>query len=76
MKSKHRSDTWCFMFEYDVGGEGGLSGLSKEKLLVTGTEGTTGVVREVEDEEAREGYKGRVIAVEEVIVVDEGTKGV
>ena len=35
---------------------------SKEKLLVTGTEETTGVVIEV-SEEARDGDKERVIAV-------------
>ena len=32
-----------------------MSGFSKEILLVTGTEGTTGGVREVEGEEARDG---------------------
>ena len=63
--------------EYGVGGkqgfegvEVGVSGSSKDKLLVP-----TGVVIEV-GEEARAGDEGRVIAVEEVIVVDEGTIGV
>ena len=51
-----------------------VSGSSKEKLLVTGTEGTTGVV--IVGEEARGGNEERVIAVEEIIVLDEGTSGV
>ena len=61
------------MFE---GVEVGLSGFSKEKLLVTGTEGIIGWMRKVEAEEARDGDEERVIAVEEVIVLDEGTRGV
>ena len=48
-----------------------MSGSSKEKLLVTGTERTTGGVREVEG-----GNQERVIAVEEVNVLDEDTRGV
>ena len=44
-----------------------MLGFSKEKILVTCTEGTTGRVREVEREEARDGDEERVIAVEEVI---------
>ena len=51
-----------------------VSGFSKEKLLVTDTEGTTGVVIEVEGEEARDGDEESVIAVEEVIVLHEGTR--
>ena len=50
-----------------------VNGLSREKILFTGTEATTGWVREVK--EVRDGDEGRVIAVEEVIVLDEGTKG-
>ena len=51
-------------------------GVRKENLLVTSTEKTTGVVREVEGEEARNGNKDKVIAVKEVIVLDEkGTRG-
>ena len=47
-------------------------------LLITGTEGTTGLVREGEGAETREGDEGRVIliTVKEVIVLDEGTRGV
>ena len=37
---------------------------------------TTVVVIEVESEEARDGDEERVIAVEEVIVLDERTRGV
>ena len=44
----------------------GVSGSCKEKLLVTGTEGTTGGVRELEGEEARDWDEERVIAVEKV----------
>ena len=58
------------------GVEIGESGSNKEKLLVTGTEETKGVVIEVEGEEARDGKEERVIAVEEVIMLDEGTRGV
>ena len=43
-----------------------------EELLVTNTEGTTGRVREMEGEEARDGDEERVIAVEEKIVLNEG----
>ena len=43
-----------------------MSGFSKEKLLFTGTEATTGWVIEVEE----------VIEAAEVIVLDEGTRGV
>ena len=50
------------------GVEVGLSRYSKEKL-VTGTEGTTGVVIEVVDEETRDGDEERVIPVEKVIVL-------
>ena len=80
---KHRSDACSFVYKYNVKGEQslkfkeyrlGCQGLVKKKLLVTGTEGTTGLVREVEDEEARDGDEGRVIAVEEVIVLHEGTR--
>ena len=49
---------------------------STEKLLFTDTEGTTGVMIEVEGEEARDGDEETVVAVEEVIVLDEGTRGV
>ena len=41
---------------------------STEKLLFTDTEVTTG--------EARDGDEETVVAVEEVIVLDEGTRGV
>ena len=72
------------------GVEVGVSESSIEKLLVTATEGTTGVVIvmwggkcarptgvviKVEDEEARDGDEERVLAVEEIIVLDEGTRG-
>ena len=50
----------------------GKNGSGKEKLLVTSTEGTS----EVESEVARDGDEERVITVEEVIVLDEGTRGV
>ena len=51
-----------------------MSGFSKEKLLDTGTERTTGGVIETKGEEAREEDEARIIAVEEVIgliVLDE-----
>ena len=51
-----------------------MSGFSKEKLLGTRTEGNTGVVREVEGEKTRDGYEEKVIAVEEVIVLDKGVR--
>ena len=50
--------------------EVGMSRSSK----VTGSEGITGVVIEVEGEESREGDEERVIAVREVIVLDEETR--
>ena len=56
--------------------EARVSGFSKEKCLVTGSKGTTGVVIEVKGEQARDGDEERVIAVEEVIMLDEGTRGV
>ena len=34
------------------------------------------MVREVESKEARDGDEERIITVEEVIVIDEGTRGV
>ena len=43
-----------------------------KKNLVTGTERTTGGVRKVEWE-GRNGYEEKVIGVEEVIVINEGT---
>ena len=54
----------------------GVSELSTGKILVTGSETTTGRLREVEREEARDGHEEIVIAVEEVIVLDEGITGV
>ena len=54
----------------------GVSELSTGKILVTGSERTTGRLREVEREEARDGHEEIVIAVEEVIVLDEGITGV
>ena len=54
----------------------GVLEFSKEKLLVTSIEGTTGKMKEVEGEEAREGDEGKVIAMEEIIVLDEGTRGI
>ena len=47
-----------------------VSGSSKEKLLVTGTEVTIGLVIKLEGEEARNGDEEKVIAVEEVIVLE------
>ena len=44
-----------------------MSGSSKEKLLVTGTEGTTKVVIEVDGKKARDGDEERVIAAEIII---------
>ena len=51
-------------------------GLLKKKLSVTGTEGTTGVVIDMEGEKVRDGDEERVIAVEEIIVLDEEKRGV
>ena len=45
-----------------------MSGFTKEKLLVTGTEGAIGVMREVKGEEPRYGDEERVKAMEEVIM--------
>ena len=56
------------------GAEVGLSRLSKEKLLVISTEETTGRVKEVEGEEVRDEGEERVIAIEEIIVLDKGTR--
>ena len=71
---------WCKCgrgAKFEVGGvEVRVSGSSKEKSLVTGTEGTIELVIEVEGEEAGDGDEGRVIAVEEVIVLGKGTSGV
>ena len=53
-----------------------MSGFRKAKLLVTGTIRATGGVIKVEVEEVSEGDEGWAIAVEEVIVLDEGTRGV
>ena len=52
----------------------GRQGLVRKKE-VTGSERTTGGVGEVEREEQHMGME-RVIAVEEIIVLDEGTIGV
>ena len=60
---------------FEVGVQLRVSWSNEEKLLVTGTERTTGMVIEVEDEEARDGDEERVIAVEDVIVLYEGTRG-
>ena len=60
---------------YVVEVEVGVSGFSKEKLLVTGT-GTPGGMREVEGIEARVVDEERMIAVKEIIVLIEGTRGV
>ena len=60
--------------------EVGVSGFSKEKLLVTCTVETTVGVKDVEREEAGEGNEKRVITVEEIIglieINEEGTRGV
>ena len=55
--------------------EVGMSGCNKEKLLVTGTDGTIRVVIEVEGEEVIDGNEERVLPVGKIIVLDEGTRG-
>ena len=45
------------------GVEVGVSGFNKEKILVTGTEGIIGGMKEVEGEEAREEDKDKLISV-------------
>ena len=61
--------------KFEVEGvEIGMLGLSKEELLVTDNERITGGLREVEGKEVRNGDEERVIAVKDVIVLDEGTR--
>ena len=45
------------------GVEVGVSGFNKEKILVTGTEGIIGGMKEVEGKEAREEDKDKLISV-------------
>ena len=84
---KRESQEWCLVIcvkiqrgrgaRFEVEVEVDVSGSIEIEWFVTSTEGTTGRVREVKREEARKGNEERVIAVDEVIVLDEeGSRGV
>ena len=87
LEGKHRSDTWYFVHKYAVGFEVErvevwVSGFSKEKILVTGIEGSKGVVTSWR-EKAREGNSSgrsnyadertREVGEEEVLVDERGS---